>query len=88
MVYILHFDKKYHHCQHYTGYTGDGNINKRFERHLNGNGSPLVRAVIRAGINIRIGRTYPEGDKKFERELKNQKQSSRFCNICRKVKNK
>ena len=46
-VYIIHFDKKYHHCQHYIGITSD--IMNRLQKHRQCGGSRLTRAVVRSG---------------------------------------
>ena len=47
MVYLIHFDEKYHHAQHYLGYTGD--LENRIAEHAAGVGSPLLAAVSESG---------------------------------------
>lgn len=80
-VYLIHFDKKFHHAQHYIGYT-DINVLDRIARHLQGHGSRLLRAVTNAGIKIKLVRTWT-GNKTLERKLKNQKNAKRLCPICK-----
>lgn len=81
IVYLLHFDKPYYHAQHYLGYTRD--LESRIERHKGGNGSPLVAAVVNAGIDIVVARTW-SGDRNLERRLKNRHNTPRqLCPICR-----
>lgn len=81
-VYILHFSEKYHHARHYIGFSADPAA--RLERHIVKTEQPLIRAVVQAGIEIKIARVWPEADKKFERRLKNQKNASRFCPVCQR----
>lgn len=80
-VYILHFSEKYHHALHYIGFSEDPAA--RLDRHIARTEQPLIRAVVRAGIEIEIAKVWPDAGRKFERRLKNQKNASRFCPICR-----
>lgn len=87
MVYLIHFQKSYYHSQHYIGYSENGHtLKKRIEHHQNGNGAKLLRAVSKAGIPFEIVRVWKDGDRNFERKLKNQKNAKRFCPICNPVK--
>jgi predicted GIY-YIG superfamily endonuclease len=81
IVYLIHFEKKLHHAQHYLGYCEDGNLEARLERHIRGDGSKLMRAVMEAGIQWKVVKTW-EGDRHFERSLKRKKNSSRLCPCC------
>lgn len=83
MVYLIHFDRPYHHCRHYIGYCDDGHLEARLARHKSGDGAKLLRVVTQAGIDIEVARTWPDGDRALERRLKNQKKASRLCPICR-----
>ncbi|MEN6316707.1 MAG: GIY-YIG nuclease family protein [Clostridiaceae bacterium] len=84
MVYLIHFDKKYKHAQHYIGYTDD--LDRRmYEHELGSKGARLLQVVRDAGINFKVVRTWPEGDRSFERRLHNRKKSSQLCPICRKA---
>ena len=82
-VYLICFDEKYHHAKHYVGYAEEG-IEQRLERHKRGNGSRLLRAVKEAGIDFNIVRVWKDVDRYFERKLKRQKNSKRFCPVCNK----
>lgn len=81
MVYLIHFDKPLHHAQHYIGYANES-LEQRIKRHRSGDGSKLMRAVTRAGIPWRVVRTWQDGSRDFERQLKQGKHSSRLCPIC------
>jgi hypothetical protein len=83
MIYLIHFDNPFHHARHYIGFCEDGNIDSRLARHKAGNGSRLIRALNKAGIDYSIVRIWPDGDRNMERKLKNQKNSKRFCPVCR-----
>lgn len=83
MVYLLHFDRPLHHAKHYLGYTG--NLEQRLALHANPDGSShhaLIRAVRAAGIGFQLARTWADGDRAFERQLKRQKHGPRLCPIC------
>jgi len=80
VIYLLHFSQKLHHAQHYLGYTR--NVKKRVAQHLRGEGSPLVKAVVAAGIEVSLAWT-AEGDRNDERRYKNAKRLSQFCPQCR-----
>jgi len=83
-VYLLHFSEKFHHCQHYIGWTKY--LDARIKHHKAGTGSRLVRAVVGAGITVTLVRTWANTDRKFERKLKNRKKARCLCPICRKEK--
>jgi predicted GIY-YIG superfamily endonuclease len=78
-VYLIHFNEKLHHAQHYIGYTDD--LNARMDRHMAGLGSKLIKAVIEAGITFKIAKVW-EGDRSLERSLKNKKKARLFCPCC------
>lgn len=80
IVYLLHFAEKYHHAQHYLGWTDS--LEERLARHRAGNGSKLVRAVIESGIDFVVARTW-RGNRRKERTLKKWKKSRLLCPICK-----
>src|SRR5438270_7808545 len=80
-VYLLCFDRPYHHARHYVGWTIDTDPARRFAEHLAGQGSPLVRAVVAAGIAVRLVLTVP-GDRGLERRWHNR-HGTRVCPRCR-----
>jgi len=82
-VYLIHFSKKYHHCRHYIGFA-ETDVQQRFRTHKQGRGAKLLKAVVEAGINIRLVRVWEDGDRNFERKLKNYKKASHFCPVCNK----
>lgn len=87
MVYLIHFDQKLKHAEHYLGYAKDELFEKRIECHRKNQGSKLLRALNKLGIGWSVVRTWPGQDGNFERQLKNRKKSRCLCPICQ-LKNK
>ena len=81
MIYIIHFNTKLAHAQHYIGSAAD--VRARYRAHLNGHGSRIMSAVVNKGISTRCF-VIAEGGKVDERKLKNRKNSSRLCPVCRR----
>jgi predicted GIY-YIG superfamily endonuclease len=80
-IYLLHFDRTYHHAQHYLGWST--NLEQRLAQHRAGRGSPLIAAAIAHGITFQLAATWP-GDRTRERQLHRYKNSARrLCPICR-----
>lgn len=89
MVYLIHLDTPFHHVRHYLGFTETPEgLQARAKKHASGSGSRLLRAVSKAGIGFQVVRTWPNGDRNFERSLKNMKESPRLCPVCSKNANK
>ncbi len=84
MVYLIHFDRKFSHAQHYIGFVdgGEDRLFSRLEYHRTGKGSKLLKAVSLAGITFNVVRTWIDGDRNFERSLKNKKNAKKLCPIC------
>jgi len=82
LVYLLHFGTPHKHAKHYVGYTDD--LDARLQDHLKGRGSPLIKAVVATGNTVVVARTW-EGDRNFERSIKNQKNTPRYCPICQGI---
>ena len=81
LIYLLHFERSYHHARHYLGYTDD--LEARVAAHRAGHGSPLVAAAVRDGIEFCVAATWP-GDRTEERRLHRYRNSPRrLCPICR-----
>lgn len=81
MVYLIHFDGHLAHAQHYIGFCEE-NLAQRVKRHREGRGSKLMRAVTRAGISWHVVRTWENGNRDFEKRLKNRKNAKKLCPIC------
>ena len=79
-IYLLHFERAYHHARHYLGWT-EGTLETRLDRHMVGNGARLVSVVTEAGIGIEIARLW-SGTRELERKFKNRKNSPKLCPIC------
>jgi hypothetical protein len=86
-VYLLHFDQRYEHAGHYTGFAessgaeGSGLLN-RLGEHAAGRGARLVEVITQAGISFRLARTWPGVTRAREQQLKRQGGASRRCPIC------
>jgi predicted GIY-YIG superfamily endonuclease len=79
-VYLLHFDQRYEHAGHYTGWAED--LDHRLAEHLGGRAARLLQVITQAGIGFRLARTWPDATRARERQLKNQGGASRYCPIC------
>src|SRR3954471_7984916 len=80
-VYVLHSEPAYKHAGHYVGWT-EGDVCERIAVHLQGRGSPLIRAAVAAGVQVQLAATY-EGTRYLERRRKSGHTPGRFCAICR-----
>lgn len=80
-IYLIHFERPFKHARHYIGWT-EGDVDAREIRHLEGRGSPLLRAVDEASIAFSVVRTW-KGTRKLERQLKNRKKASKLCPECK-----
>lgn len=78
-VYLLHFDRPYHHARHYQGWATD--LTTRLAAHATGHGARLLTVITTAGIGFRLARTWP-GTRTRERHLKRQGGASRRCPLC------
>jgi len=80
-VYLLHFDQKVaDHAQHYVGYAED--VSARVAEHRAGNGARLTQVCVERGIEFRVVRTWPDGDRALERRIKNTHHRERYCPVC------
>ena len=95
-VYLIHFKNKLGRCQHYIGYAK--NVDSRIAAHrattwtpptvqgeggtLTGKGATILAVLNHYGIEWDVVRIWPDGDRAFERHLKNQKNARRYCPIC------
>jgi len=79
-VYLLHFDRPYHHARHYVGFTQY--LGRRVKRHLAGKGSPLIEAASKAGIEITLARVWHNVTGRFERRIHNMQQTKLLCPLC------
>lgn len=81
-VYLIHFDRRYRHAGHYTGWT-EGELEARLSEHRAGTGARLMEVIKAAGIGWTVARTW-EGTRHLERALKRRGGAARHCPICRK----
>lgn len=81
IVYLIHFDRPYHHARHYVGFTSDPD--RRFNEHENGNmSSPLLKTATAAGIKWEVVRTWSDKTREFERSIKTMKNTPKYCPEC------
>src|SRR5690242_5259393 len=78
-IYLLHFDRPYHHAGHYTGWTRD--LTVRLAEHASGHGARLLAVAKAAGIGWTLAGTWT-GTRVAERGLKRQGGASRRCPLC------
>ena len=80
VVYLLHFDRRFQHAAHYTGWALD--LDSRMTEHARGRGARLTAVVLAAGIGWTLARTW-DGDRYLERRIKNRGSAVRQCPVCR-----
>ncbi len=78
-VYLIHIDKPLHHARHYLGFSED--LPGRIQKHRNGQGAAFMKAIEKNGISWHVSRIW-EGDRTFERMLKDQHNASHLCPTC------
>lgn len=88
-VYLLHFSEPYHHARHYVGWTTNQQgrtpieiAQDRLDEHLDGLGSPLVRAVHNRGILVVVARVWANQTRGFERRIHNLRPKRIVCPLC------
>lgn len=87
-IYLLHFDRPYHHAKHYLGYARDEvAMHRRIDAHYNatdgdGKNHRLLCVIRNAGISFTLARVWPEGTRDEERRRK-KRGKGRLCPICR-----
>lgn len=85
MVYLLHFDQKFGHARHYTGFAETpASLARRLEHHQKGTGAKLLARAAAQGVTWKVARVWNDGDRNFERTLKNRHGASRYCPLCKK----
>ena len=81
-VYLLHFDPPFKHARHYIGVTNRDDVQARVAEHQRGEGAVLCRHARRAGCEIKLARTWPNVERRYELKLKGR--SARpLCPICK-----
>ena len=78
-IYLLHFEHRYRHAGHYTGWTAD--LRQRLAEHEAGQGARLLAVVKAAGITWTLSRTWT-GTRGDERALKRGGGAARHCPLC------
>lgn len=84
-VYLLHFNEKLSHAQHYIGFVEgeEESLENRLVKHKSGTGAKIMAALADKNITFQLARVWDDSDRKFERKLKNRKNASKLCPICK-----
>jgi len=84
MIYVLHFQRKRHHAQHYLGTTGHLSI--RLKSHALGRGARLTRALWKDNQDWTLAALFQKRGKltryEIERNAKRRHQTSDYCPFC------
>ncbi len=78
-VYLIHFDKPLHHARHYVGFSED--LPGRIQKHRNGQGAAFMKAIAKEHISWHVSHIW-DGDRTFERMVKDQHHASHLCPTC------
>jgi len=78
-VYLIHLDTPLKHARHYLGYSED--LPERVKKHRTGQGAAFMKAISKQGISWHVSRIW-DGDRTFERILKDQHNASHLCPTC------
>ena len=81
-IYLLHFERPFHHARHYLGWTEGESLEARLQAHRSGQGAKLTAAVGAAGIGYLVSRTW-KGSRHDERKFKRMKNTARLCPTCK-----
>ena len=79
-VYLIHLDTPLKHARHYLGFSEA--LPERVKKHRNGQGAAFMKAIGKHGISWHVSRIW-DGDRAFERMLKDQHNASHLCPTCR-----
>ena len=91
IVYLIHFEQPLGNlasprgqARHYLGSTNS--LKRRLADHRSGNGSKIMAAVSRDGIQWQLARTWSDGTRALEKQLKARHNARKLCPICRAEK--
>lgn len=82
-VYVLHFDTPLAHAQHYVGMTN--NLRQRLTAHASGHGASITAELFDRSLPWTLTglfQTTPTNARRVERQLKESKNISRYCDLC------
>ncbi len=82
MIYIIHFETKLAHAQHYVGFCQDGRLGERMAEHWHGKGAKILAACRQKRIHYEVVRTLP-GSRTRERQIKKTHATARYCPVCK-----
>lgn len=81
-VYLIHLAEPIAgHAQHYIGWAK--HLEARIKHHHARTGARLLQVAVDLHIDFQVVRTW-EGDRHFERKLKNRKNARHMCPVCNK----
>ena len=79
-IYLIHFEKKISHAQHYVGATR--NLKNRLSDHAKGDGAKITAAARSYGIEWRLARLWKSDSFSVESQIKKMKNGPKYCPIC------
>lgn len=86
-LFLLHFDERYAHAQHYLGYAvGTGRGHEYAKAICKGTAigpHELVMAAQWSGIPIQLAEVWVGAGRALQRRMRSNGSLSRFCPICR-----
>ena len=85
VCYLLHFDEKISHVQHYLGRTTNIRLQVRMMEHQAGLGSRLTAELYHRGIGFSLVKVWQYADAERERQLKIRSHFSRHCPYCNDI---
>lgn len=80
-LYVAHIEPALAHARHYIGWT-ERAAEARWDEHVTGKGSPLIRAAIAAG-RVVTWAVVGTGTRHDERRMHNRKNGAAFCPTCK-----
>lgn len=80
IIYLIHLAQPICHAQHYLGWTGL-TLSNRLSRHKTSNGSALLRAANKRGIDYWVVAAW-RGTRHHERAMKRYKCAPKYCPVC------
>ena len=82
VLYLLHFERKIAHAQHYLGCCREDRLETRLTEHARGHGAKLVAHAVRTENPIYLARVFPELGFESEKAVKRNSHFKNLCPVC------
>jgi len=81
-LYLLHFEEKLEHAQHYVGITE--NLEARLKQHANGQGARITQVLFEKNMHWKLARMWKNASMQgaYERLFKRMKNGVMYCPVC------